>query len=214
MKSYRPEELFDAAGGLKPELAALAPSGSRRMGANPHANGGLLLKPLRMPDFRAYAVEVPRPGTEFAEATRVMGNFLRDVMKLNTEARNFRVFGPDEVHSNRLTALFDVTNSVWMAETLPGDDHMAADGRVMEVLSEHMCQGWLEGYLLTGRHGLFTSYEAFIHVVDSMFNQHAKWLKTTMGFRTRIRALSITRSTKRPISFVSICRRTPTPYCR
>jgi xylulose-5-phosphate/fructose-6-phosphate phosphoketolase len=179
MKSYRPEELFDTTGRLKPELAALAPSGSHRMGANPHANGGLLLKPLRMPDFRAYAVAVQRPGTEFAEATRIMGNFLRDVMKLNAEVRNFRVFGPDEVHSNRLTALFDVTNSVWMAETRPEDDHMAADGRVMEVLSEHMCQGWLEGYLLSGRHGLFTSYEAFIHVVDSMFNQHAKWLKTT-----------------------------------
>jgi xylulose-5-phosphate/fructose-6-phosphate phosphoketolase len=179
MRSYRPEELFDATGKLNPDLAALAPSGSRRMGANPHANGGLLLKPLRMPDFRAYAVEVPQPGTEFAEATRVMGNFLRDIMKLNAEARNFRVFGPDEIQSNRLTALFEVTNSAWMAETLPEDDHMAPDGRVMEVLSEHMCQGWLEGYLLTGRHGLFTSYEAFIHVVDSMFNQHAKWLKTT-----------------------------------
>ena len=179
MKSYRPEELFDATGRLNPELAALAPSGSRRMGANPHANGGLLLKPLRMPDFRAYAVEVSQPGTEFAEATRILGGFLRDVMKLNAEARNFRVFGPDEIHSNRLSALFEVTNSVWMAETLPEDDHMAPDGRVMEVLSEHMCQGWLEGYLLTGRHGLFSSYEAFIHVVDSMFNQHAKWLKTT-----------------------------------
>jgi xylulose-5-phosphate/fructose-6-phosphate phosphoketolase len=179
MKSYRPEELFDATGRLKSELAALAPRGSRRMGANPHANGGLLLKPLRMPDFRAYAVEVPQPGTEFAEATRILGGFLRDVMKLNAEARNFRVFGPDEIHSNRLSALFEVTNSVWMAETLPEDDHLAPDGRVMEVLSEHMCQGWLEGYLLTGRHGLFSSYEAFIHVVDSMFNQHAKWLKTT-----------------------------------
>jgi xylulose-5-phosphate/fructose-6-phosphate phosphoketolase len=179
MKSYRPEELFDTTGRLKPELAALAPRGSRRMSANPHANGGLLLKPLRLPDFRAYAAEVPLPGTEFAEATRIMGNFLRDVMKLNAEARNFRVFGPDEINSNRLSALFDVTNSVWMAETLTEDEHMAADGRVMEVLSEHTCQGWLEGYLLTGRHGVFTSYEAFIHVVDSMFNQHAKWLKTT-----------------------------------
>ena len=179
MKSYQPEELFDATGKLKPELAALAPSGARRMGANPHANGGLLLKPLRMPDFRAYAVEVPRPGTVFAEATRVMGGFLRDVMKLNLAARNFRVFGPDETNSNRLNALFEVTNRAWMAETFPEDDHLAPDGRVMEILSEHTCQGWLEGYLLTGRHGLFASYEAFIHVVDSMFNQHAKWLKTT-----------------------------------
>jgi len=179
MKSYQPEELFDTTGKLKPELAALAPSGSRRMGANPHANGGLLLKPLRMPDFRAYAVEVPRPGTVFAEATRVMGGFLRDVMKLNLAARNFRVFGPDETTSNRLNALFEVTDRAWMAETLPEDDHLAPDGRVMEILSEHTCQGWLEGYLLTGRHGVFTSYEAFIHIVDSMFNQHAKWLKTT-----------------------------------
>ena len=179
MKSYQPEELFDTTGRLKPELAALSPSGSRRMGANPHANGGLLLKPLRMPDFRAYAVEVMQPATTFAEATRVMGGFLRDVMKLNSAARNFRVFGPDETHSNRLNALFEITNCAWMAETLPEDDHLAPDGRVMEILSEHTCQGWLEGYLLTGRHGLFASYEAFIHVVDSMFNQHAKWLKTT-----------------------------------
>ena len=179
MKSYRPEELFDATGKFKPELAALAPSGSRRMGANPHANGGLLLKPLQMPDFRAYAVEVTQPATVFAEATRAMGGFLRDVMKLNLAAHNFRVFGPDETHSNRLNALFEVTNCAWMAETLPEDDHLAPDGRVMEILSEHTCQGWLEGYLLTGRHGLFASYEAFIHVVDSMFNQHAKWLKTT-----------------------------------
>ncbi len=179
MKSYRPEELFDATGKFKPELAALAPSGSRRMGANPHANGGLLLKPLQMPDFRAYAVEVTQPATVFAEATRAMGGFLRDVMKLNLAAHNFRVFGPDETHSNRLNALFEVTNCAWMAETLPEDDDLAPDGRVMEILSEHTCQGWLEGYLLTGRHGLFASYEAFIHVVDSMFNQHAKWLKTT-----------------------------------
>lgn len=178
MKSYQPEELFDVTGKLKPELAALAPSGPHRMGANPHANGGLLRKPLRMPDFRAYAVEVQRPGTVFAEATRVIGSFLRDVMKLNLAARNFRVFSPDETNSNRLNALFEVTNRGWMAETLPADDHLAPDGRVIEFLSEHMCQGWLEGYLLTGRHGLFASYEAFIHVVDSMFNQHAKWLKT------------------------------------
>ena len=149
------------------------------MGANPHANGGLLLRDLRMPDFRAYAVSVPKPGTVFAEATRVMGLFVRDVMKLNMDARSFRVFGPDETASNRLGALFEVTDRTWLADTEPGDDHLAAQGRVMEILSEHTCQGWLEGYLLTGRHGLFSSYEAFIHIVDSMFNQHAKWLKTT-----------------------------------
>jgi xylulose-5-phosphate/fructose-6-phosphate phosphoketolase len=179
MKSYKPEELFDADGKLVPELAELAPRGTRRMGANPHANGGLLLRDLRMPDFRAYAVSVPKPGTVFAEATRVMGLFVRDVMKLNMDSRNFRVFGPDETASNRLGALFEVTDRAWLGDTEPGDDHLAADGRVMEVLSEHTCQGWLEGYLLTGRHGLFSSYEAFIHIVDSMFNQHAKWLKTT-----------------------------------
>jgi xylulose-5-phosphate/fructose-6-phosphate phosphoketolase len=179
MKSYRPEELFDETGTLLPELAALAPTGPRRMGANPHANGGLLLKDLRMPDFRAYAVEVAKPGTRTAEATRMMGHFLRDVMKCNLRARNFRVFGPDETTSNRLNALFEVTNRAWTADTIPEDDHLAPDGRVMEILSEHTCQGWLEGYLLTGRHGFFASYEAFIHIVDSMFNQHAKWLKTT-----------------------------------
>jgi xylulose-5-phosphate/fructose-6-phosphate phosphoketolase len=179
LKSYHPEELFDATGKLKPELAALAPRGTHRMGANAHANGGLLLKPLHLPDFRAYAVPVPHPGTVVAEATRVLGGFLRDVMKDNLAARNFRVFGPDETTSNRLHALFEVTNRAWLAETLPEDDHLSPDGRVMEILSEHTCQGWLEGYLLTGRHGLFASYEAFIHVVDSMFNQHAKWLKTT-----------------------------------
>lgn len=179
MKSYRPEELFDQTGRLVPELAALAPEGTRRMGANPHANGGLLLQDLRMPDFRDYAVAVPRPGGTVGESTRVMGRFLRDVMKRNLESRNFRVFGPDETASNRLGAVFEVTDRVWMAETLPEDDHLAPDGRVMEILSEHTCQGWLEGYLLTGRHGIFSTYEAFVHVVDSMFNQHAKWLKVT-----------------------------------
>ena len=179
MKSYKPEELFDQSGKLLPELAALAPQGARRMGANPHANGGLLLRDLAMPDFRDYAVEVPKPGTVEAEATRVMGRFLRDVMKLNSESRNFRIVGPDETASNRLDALFEVTNRVSTAEILPTDDHISPDGRVMEVLSEHLCQGWLEGYLLTGRHGMFSCYEAFIHIIDSMFNQHAKWLKVT-----------------------------------
>ncbi|MDH5486619.1 MAG: phosphoketolase family protein [Gammaproteobacteria bacterium] len=179
MKSYRPEELFDDIGALRPELAELAPTGTRRMGANPHANGGVLLKDLRLPDFRDYAVEVPKPGQSRAEATRVMGNFLRDVMKLNLERGNFRVMGPDETASNRLGALLEVTGRTWLADTLPEDDHLAADGRVMEILSEHTCQGWLEGYLLTGRHGFFSCYEAFIHIVDSMFNQHAKWLKVT-----------------------------------
>jgi xylulose-5-phosphate/fructose-6-phosphate phosphoketolase len=179
MKSYRPEELFDAKGALVPGLAALAPEGERRMGANPHANGGLLLKELRMPDFRDYAVAVPSPGAVIAEATRVLGGFLRDIMKRNEASRNFRVMGPDETASNRLTALFETTNRTWMAEMLPEDEPLAPDGRVMEILSEHTCQGWLEGYLLTGRHGLFSCYEAFIHIVDSMFNQHAKWLKVT-----------------------------------
>ncbi|HEX2713151.1 MAG TPA: phosphoketolase family protein, partial [Candidatus Acidoferrales bacterium] len=179
MRSYRPEELFDANGRLVPELAELAPKGDRRMGANPHANGGLLLRALVMPDFRQYAVETPKPGKVTAEATRVMGGFLRDVMKLNAEARNFRVMGPDETSSNRLDALFEVTDRVFTGRILPTDEHISPDGRVMEVLSEHLCQGWLEGYLLTGRHGLFSCYEAFIHIVDSMFNQHAKWLKVT-----------------------------------
>lgn len=179
MKSYKPEELFDAEGRLIPELAEMAPKGTRRMGANPHANGGLLLRQLRMPDFREYAVAVPQPGGVTAEATRVLGRFLRDVMKTNMDRRNFRVFGPDETASNRLDALFEVTNRAWMAESEPGDDHLASDGRVMEILSEHTCQGWLEGYLLTGRHGFFSCYEAFVHIVDSMFNQHAKWLKVT-----------------------------------
>jgi xylulose-5-phosphate/fructose-6-phosphate phosphoketolase len=179
MKSYRPEELFDAGGRLIPELAELAPEGTRRMGANPHANGGLLLQELTMPDFRDYAVDVPGPGLVTAEATRITGAFLRDIVKLNKDGRNFRVMGPDEITSNRLSALFETTDRAWMAERLPYDESLAPDGRVMEILSEHTCQGWLEGYLLTGRHGLFSCYEAFIHIVDSMFNQHAKWLKVT-----------------------------------
>ncbi len=181
MKSYRAEELFDDNGTLMPELARLAPRGERRMSANPHANGGLLLQELRLPDFREYALDVPEPGCTRGEATRAMGRMLRDVMRLNMEAGNFRVFGPDETASNRLGDLFDVTSRSWQAETLPEDDHLARDGRVMEILSEHTCQGWLEGYLLTGRHGLFSCYEAFVHIIDSMFNQHAKWLKIASG---------------------------------
>ncbi len=177
MKSYKPEELFDANGRFKPELAELAPKGERRMSANPHSNGGLLLRDLRMPDFRDYAVEVKQPGATNAEATRLMGKFLRDVMKLNCESRNFRLFSPDENNSNRWQDVLEVTNRVWMAERFDYDDHLAPEGRVMEMLSEHQCQGWLEGYLLTGRHGFFSCYEAFIHIIDSMFNQHAKWLK-------------------------------------
>ncbi|MGH7397081.1 MAG: phosphoketolase family protein [Candidatus Rokuibacteriota bacterium] len=177
MKSYRPEELFDSTGRLHPELAGLAPQGERRMGANPHANGGLFLRALKMPDFRRYAVEVPRPGAVTAEATRVQGAFIRDVMQLNSGT--FRVFSPDETTSNRWDRLFEVTDRTSTAAILPTDDHVGPDGRVMEMLSEHQCQGWLEGYLLTGRHGFFSCYEAFIHIVDSMFNQHAKWLKVT-----------------------------------
>jgi xylulose-5-phosphate/fructose-6-phosphate phosphoketolase len=179
MLSYRPAELFDAAGRLRPELAELAPRGERRMGANPQANGGVRLHDLRMPDFRDYAVAVPAPGAIDAEDTRVLGTFLRDVIKLNQSPRTFRLFGPDETNSNRLNAVFEATERQWTAATVPGDDHLAPEGSVVEVLSEHLCQGWLEGYLLTGRHGLFNSYEAFIHIVDSMFNQHAKWLKVT-----------------------------------
>ncbi len=179
MRSYEPEEFFTDSGELKPELAGLAPKGNRRMGANPHANGGVLLKPLKIPDFRDYAVDIPKPGVVYAEATRVMGGFLRDVMKRNDGQRNFRVFGPDETASNRLGALFEVTDRAWMADTIPEDENLAPEGRVMEILSEHTCQGWLEGYLLTGRHGFFSTYEAFVHVIDSMFNQHAKWLKVT-----------------------------------
>jgi xylulose-5-phosphate/fructose-6-phosphate phosphoketolase len=177
MKSYRPEELFESDGSLKQELAGLAPRGHRRMSDNPHTNGGLLLRELKMPDFRSYEAKTPAPGATIAEATRVMGSFLRDVMKLNLEARNFRLFSPDENNSNRWQDVLEVTNRCYTAEILPDDDHLAPDGRVMEVLSEHQCQGWLEGYLLTGRHGFFSSYEAFVHIIDSMFNQHAKWLK-------------------------------------
>ena len=177
MRSYRPETLFTDGGALRDDLAALAPRGDRRMSANPHANGGLLLRDLELPDFRAYAVDVPAPGTVFHEATRVMGTYLRDVMKLNSD--RFRVFGPDETASNRLGAVLEATDRAWELARLDSDDHLAPDGRVMEVLSEHLCEGWLEGYLLTGRHGLFNCYEAFIHIIDSMFNQHAKWLKVT-----------------------------------
>ena len=179
MKSYRPKELFDRNGRLLAELAELAPKGERRMGANPHANGGLLLRDLNMPDFRDYAVKLAKPGAVEAEATSVQGRFIRDVFKLNADARNFRVFSPDETVSNRWSAVLEVTNRSSTAEILPKDDHVAADGRVMEMLSEHQCEGWLEGYLLTGRHGFFSCYEAFIHIIDSMFNQHAKWLDVT-----------------------------------
>ncbi|NOY63276.1 MAG: phosphoketolase family protein [Gammaproteobacteria bacterium] len=179
MKSYRPEELFDNNGTLHKNIAAMAPDGEHRMGAIPQANGGQLLKDLVMPDFKDYALAVKQPGQSVGEATRMVGNLLRDVMQLNDDAKNFRVFGPDETASNRLGALFEVTNRAWQAETLPEDDYLATDGRVMEILSEHTCQGWLEGYLLTGRHGFFSCYEAFIHIIDSMFNQHAKWLKIT-----------------------------------
>jgi xylulose-5-phosphate/fructose-6-phosphate phosphoketolase len=179
MKSYTPEELFDESGRVVPELAELAPSGNRRMGANLHANGGLLLRDLTVPDFRDYAFHVTKPGTEFAESTRALGQLLRDVMRLNAGNKNFRVFGPDETASNRLDALYETTDKVFMEPILKTDEHLSHDGRVMEVLSEHLCQGWLEGYLLTGRHGFFSCYEAFIHIIDSMFNQHAKWLKVT-----------------------------------
>jgi xylulose-5-phosphate/fructose-6-phosphate phosphoketolase len=177
LRSYEPEQLFDENGALREDLAALAPDGERRMGANLHANGGMLLKELRLPNFVDYAIDVPEPGRTSAEATRVMGGFLRDVMRLNAPARNFRVVGPDETASNRLGALFEVTDRTWVAETQEGDPQLSPDGRVMEILSEHTCQGWLEGYLLTGRHGFFSCYEAFVHIVDSMFNQHAKWLQ-------------------------------------
>jgi len=185
MRSYRPEELFDESGKLRAELFELAPRGERRMGANPHANGGLLLKDLKLPDFRDYAVKVSKPGTIEAEATRVMGKFLRAVMERNAESRNFRMMAPDETASNRLSPIFEATSRVFVDTILPTDDHLSPDGRVMEILSEHLCQGWLEGYLLTGRHGFFNCYEAFIHIIDSMFNQHAKWLKTTRGIPWR-----------------------------
>jgi xylulose-5-phosphate/fructose-6-phosphate phosphoketolase len=192
LRSYGPEELFDDDGALVAELRDLAPAGARRMGANPHANGGMMLRDLRMPDFRGFAVDVPRPGGVSAEATRVLGTFLREVMRLNLAHRNFRVVGPDETASNRLHALYETTAKTWLARELPDDMDLAPDGRVMEMLSEHTCQGWLEGYLLTGRHGLFSCYEAFIHIVDSMFNQHAKWLKTTreLGWRRPIASLN------------------------
>ncbi len=185
MKSYKPEERFDPDGKLIPELADLTPKGDRRMGANPNANGGILLKDLKMPHFRNYAVEVTKPGTGMAESTRILGQFLRDVMKLNLESQNFRVMSPDENNSNRLDAILEVTERISTAEILPTDDHISPTGRVMEVLSEHMCQGWLEGYLLTGRHGFFSCYEAFIHIVDSMFNQHAKWLESCIDIPWR-----------------------------
>jgi xylulose-5-phosphate/fructose-6-phosphate phosphoketolase len=192
MKSYKAEELFDEVGRLMPELAELAPHGDRRMGANPHANGGLLLRDLLMPDFRNYAVNVPSPGLVQAADTHVLGEFLRDMAKLNREERNFRIFGPDETLSNRLNAVFEVTNRQWEARTETPDEFLATDGRVMEMLSEHQCEGWLEGYLLTGRHGLFNCYEAFIHIIDSMFNQHAKWLKVTaeLPWRQKIASLN------------------------
>ncbi len=192
MRSYRPEEIFDAGGKLLAELAQLAPKGLRRMGANPNANGGALLRDLDMPDFRDYAVDVPSPGTITAEATRVTGALLRDVMKLNLAQRNFRIFGPDETESNRLGAVFEVTDRAFTGEIKSSDAQLSPDGRVMEVLSEHLCQGWLEGYLLTGRHGFFSCYEAFVHIVDSMFNQHAKWLKVTreLAWRRPIASLN------------------------
>jgi xylulose-5-phosphate/fructose-6-phosphate phosphoketolase len=192
MRSYQPETLFDADGRLRPEFQSLAPTGDRRMGANPHANGGLLKRELKLPSYRDYAVDVPRPGGSRAEATRVAGEFLRDVVRLNSKARNFRIMGPDETASNRLDAVFDATDRVWMERIEPYDVHLAHAGRVMEVLSEHLCQGWLEGYLLTGRHGLFSCYEAFIHIVDSMFNQHAKWLKVsrTLPWRRPVASLN------------------------
>lgn len=192
MKSYKPEELFDEKGSLLPELAELAPEGDRRMGANPHANGGLLLQDLNMPDFRKYEVKVPAPGSVQAADTHELGEFLREVITLNEEQRNFRIFGPDETLSNRLNAVFEVTNRQWVTKIKKNDEFLATEGRVMEVLSEHQCEGWLEGYLLTGRHGLFNCYEAFIHIIDSMFNQHAKWLKVSaeLPWRKKIASLN------------------------
>lgn len=192
LRSYRPEELFDESGRLIPELAELAPKGDRRMGANPHANGGLLLKDLYLPDFEKYAVDVPTPGSVQAADTQILGNFFRDVMVMNDEHRNFRIFGPDETLSNRIGSIFEVTNRQWNGRTQEGDEFLATDGRVIEMLSEHQCEGWMEGYLLTGRHGVFNSYEAFIHIVDSMFNQHAKWLKVTrkLPWRREIASLN------------------------
>jgi xylulose-5-phosphate/fructose-6-phosphate phosphoketolase len=192
LRSYKPEELFDERGALKAELAELAPVGERRMGANPHANGGILLRDLRLPDFRTYAVAIPAPGSVDAADTLVLGQFLRDVIKMNDDQRNFRIFGPDETLSNRLDVVFQATNRQWEAEMQVNDQYLATAGRVMEMLSEHQCEGWLEGYLLTGRHGLFNCYEAFIHIIDSMFNQHAKWLKVTskLPWRRKIASLN------------------------
>jgi xylulose-5-phosphate/fructose-6-phosphate phosphoketolase len=191
LQSYRPRELFDGDGRLRRELAALAPEGARRMGANPHANGGELLVPLAMPDFREYAIDIQAPGADKAEATRVLGGFLSDIMKASAPDRNFRLFGPDETASNRLQDVYAASKKVWLAEMKDGDPDLSVDGRVMEVLSEHLCEGWLEGYLLTGRHGLFSCYEAFIHIIDSMFNQHAKWLKTTRRIPWRVPIASL-----------------------
>ena len=193
MRSYKPEELFDETGRLIPELRDLAPKGDRRMGANPIANGGILLRDLRLPDFSDYGIAIPQPGNVMNEDARTLGTFLRDTIKLNAEQRNFRIFGPDETASNRLTAVFEVTSKQWDAEVIPTDDHLAPAGRVMEMLSEHQCEGWLEGYLLSGRHGIFNTYEAFVHVIDSMFNQHAKWLKVTrrLPWRRPIASLNI-----------------------
>jgi xylulose-5-phosphate/fructose-6-phosphate phosphoketolase len=192
LRGYRPDELFDAEGRPRPELIDWLPAGLRRMGANPHANGGLLLRDLVMPDFRDYATPVDKPGSSQSEPTRVLGAMLRDVVRLNAEQQNFRLFGPDETESNRLGAVYEATGKAWQAALRPTDEHLDPDGRVMEVLSEHLCQGWLEGYLLTGRHGLFSCYEAFVHIVDSMFNQHAKWLKVTrsLGWRRPVAALN------------------------
>jgi xylulose-5-phosphate/fructose-6-phosphate phosphoketolase len=192
MKSYKPEELFDGSGRLCPELADLSPKGQRRMGNNPHANGGLLLQDLMMPNFQNYAVNVPSPGSVKASDTHELGEFLREVIVLNQEKQNFRIFGPDETLSNRLNAVFEVTNRQWQAKTVENDEFLAPKGRVLEMLSEHQCQGWLEGYLLTGRHGLFNCYEAFIHIIDSMFNQHAKWLKVSnkLPWRKKIASLN------------------------
>ncbi|HEX4073027.1 MAG TPA: phosphoketolase family protein [Planctomycetaceae bacterium] len=193
LRSYKPQELFDKNGRLLPEVAELAPKGNRRMGANPHANGGILLRDLRLPSFADYAVNVPSPGAVFAEDTGTLGKFLRDVIKENDDQKNFRIFGPDETASNRLTAVLDATNKQWEAQIIETDDHLAPAGRLIEVLSEHQCEGWLEGYLLTGRHGLFNCYEAFIHIIDSMFNQHSKWLKVTrkIPWRRSIASLNI-----------------------
>jgi xylulose-5-phosphate/fructose-6-phosphate phosphoketolase len=176
MRSYKPEELFDQHGALLPEIANIAPKGRRRMGMNAHANGGLLLKPLKLPNFRDYEVKIEERGAEDVESTRVLGHYLHGVMQANMKEKNFRVFGPDETASNRIGDVITGTGKTWMAETMPMDENLSPEGRVMEVLSEHMCQGWLEGYLLTGRHGFFSCYEAFIHIIDSMVNQHAKWL--------------------------------------